>query len=75
MHNTKLGWKLDIKYASSKDVLSKFEVGRGGQGEMGLQEDDENDFDPFACFFNNNQETTVSNDTNSIVSDDIATIM
>ena len=45
MHNTKLGWKLDIKYASSKDVLSKFEVGRGGQGEMGLQEDDENDFD------------------------------
>lgn len=37
--------------------------------------DDENDFDPFACFFNNNQnETTVSNDADSI-SDDIAPIM
>ena len=37
--------------------------------------DNENDFDPFACFFNNNQnETTVSNDADSI-SDDIAPIM
>ena len=38
--------------------------------------DNENDFDPFACFFNNNQnETTVSNDTDSIISEDITPIM
>lgn len=45
MHNTKLGWKLEIKYASSKDVLSKFEVVREKQGGMELQDDNENDFD------------------------------
>ena len=43
--------------------------------ENDIAMDDENAFDPFACFFNNNQdETTVSNDAGSI-SDDIAPIM